>query len=408
MKYILVIGDGMADNPVPELDGKTPVEAADTPCMDALCAAGTIGSVRTVPDGFAPGSDTAIMSIFGCPPQTCYSGRAPIELADQGITLPVGAAAFRCNNVCLSDGAAFEDRTIVSHSAGGIGGADSRLLMKYLFSHPDFVPLAESARASLIPADSYRHVMIQQDTDIKGLVLSPPHDHLGESVGDNLPSGCEDAQTLRALMEKANEILDHHPLNEQRRTDGKLPANGIWFWAEGTGGKMPSFREQFGHDGAVVSAVPLVRGIAKMTGLDVIEVPTANADWDTDYEAKARAAMSALEKYDFVGVHLEGPDESTHDGNLEHKIYSIEALDSRVIAPIVSHLTGKGEDFRMLVLSDHKTLMANGAHDGDPVPFFIYDSRSDAGTGLAYSEKNGQQGIFLKEGVELMPTLFML
>ncbi len=408
MKYILVIGDGMADNPVPELGGKTPIEASDTPCMDALCAAGVIGSVKNVPDGFAPGSDTAIMSIFGCAPQSCYTGRAPIELADQGITLPEGAAAFRCNNVCVSDGGEFEDRTIVSHSAGGIGGADSRMLMEYLFSHPDFVPLAEKARASLLPADSYRHVMIQLQTDIKGLTLSPPHDHLGESVRSNLPSGCADAEVLCALMKKANEILDHHPLNEQRRDDGLLPANGIWFWAEGTAGKMPGFKAQFGHGGAVISAVPLVRGIAKMTGLDVIEVPTANADWDTDYEAKTAAAVSALEKYDFLGVHLEGPDESTHDGSLDHKIYSIEALDSRVIRPIVDALTEKGEDFRMLVLSDHKTLMANGAHDGDPVPYFIYDSRVDSGLGLSYSERNGEKGLYLDEGIELMPALFML
>jgi 2,3-bisphosphoglycerate-independent phosphoglycerate mutase len=408
MKYILVIGDGMADNPVPELGNKTPLESANIPCMDAMAAAGTFGSVLNVPEGFPPGSDTAIMSIFGCAPQQYYTGRAPIELADQGVTLPDGAAAFRCNNICVSDGGDFDSRTIVSHSAGGIGGADSRTLVEYLFSHPDFIPLAEEARASLLPADSYRHVMIQQNTQIKGIRLSPPHDHLGESVKDNLPSGCEDAEILCRLMRKANEILDHHPLNEQRRAEGKLPANAIWFWAEGTSGSMPNFQQQFGHTGTVISAVPLVRGIAKMTGLKVREIPTANGEWDTDYEAKVAAALEALETDEFVAVHLEGPDESTHEGSLQHKLQSIEWLDSRVISPLATALSERGEDFRMLILSDHKTLMADGTHDGDPVPYIIYDSRADNGNGLTYCEKNGELGPYLEAGTQLMPALFLL
>lgn len=408
MKYILIIGDGMGDNPIPELQGRTPLEAANIPCMDSLAAAGVLGNVRNVPEGFAPGSDTAIMSIFGCDPKKYYTGRAPIELADQGISLQAGAAAFRCNSMCVSDGGDFKSRTIVSHSAGGIGGGEAKQLMLDLFADPEFTPLTEEYRASLVPADSYRHVMIQLDTDIKGLELFPPHDHLGEKVSDNLPRGCEDAKALVALMEKANEVLDHHPINKKRRSEGKLPANSIWFWAEGSGGELPNFYEQFGHRGTVISAVPLVRGLAILTGLTPFEPEGVNGDWDTDYEAKTAAALKALETDDFVCVHLEGPDESSHDGSCEHKIQSIEWLDSRVIAPIVEKMTEREEPFRMLILPDHKTLLSNGAHDGDPVPYIIYDSREDTGLGLTYSEKNGELGVSLEEGIELMPALFEL
>lgn len=409
MKYVLIIGDGMADNPLPELGGKTPLEAAAKPFLDDLAERGTVGSVQTIPAGFAPGSDTAIMPIFGCDPHRCYSGRAPLELAAGGVVMPEGSAAYRCNMVSLEDGdMPLAERRIISHSAGSIEGDESDELVKELFAHPDFAPLAEAAGLTVYPGSSFRHLAIQKNADIEGIVLAPPHDHLNEVCGPLLPAGCPNAAVLRGLMEKAFDILNHHPINEKRRAEGKLPANCVWFWAEGKGAKLPDFTAAYGADGGVVSAVPLCHGIARLVGLEPISVPTATGEWDTDYEAKTKAALDVLLDHDFAAVHLEGPDEATHNHDLPHKIYSIECLSERVAKPLAEALRARGEDFRLLVLSDHKTYMANGAHGGDPVPFMIYDSRAEKGSGLAYTEKNGEKGPFLDEGIKLMPALFEL
>ena len=406
MKYLLIIGDGMADNPLQALDGQTPLERAEKPVIDDLAARGVLGSVRTVPADYPPGSDTAIMSIFGCAPAKYYAGRAPLEAAAQGVALNAGDAAFRCNNICLSDEPVFEDKHIVSHSAGGVEGETSQALVRWLFDQPEFRALAEQAGMELHPTLSYRHIAVQRATDIKGLHLAPPHDHLGELAGDNLPAGCADAAVLTALMKKANELLDAHPINQARRAEGKLPANAIWFWAEGTAAKLPNFYGQYGKTGAVISAVPLCHGIAKLVGLDVVLVPGATGELDTNFAGKVQAALEAVETHDFVAVHLEAPDECTHNGDLPGKITAIQWLSSRITAPIVDALRARGEDFRILMLSDHKTLMDGGMHDGDPVPFLIYDSRVDTGAGLPYTEKNGLKGPYLDDGTLLMPALF--
>jgi 2,3-bisphosphoglycerate-independent phosphoglycerate mutase len=409
LKYILVIGDGMADNPVEALDGLTPLEKAKKPYIDGLAARGHVGSVKTIPEGYPPGSDTAIMSIFGCPPQECYSGRAPLEAAAQGLQLSPGDAAFRCNMVGLSQAERFEDRIILSHSAGGIGGAEAKELVEYLFNHPDFAPLAEKAGVRICPTDSYRHIAVKSPADIKGIRMQPPHDHLEERVGDNLPTGCADAEVLTELMRAAPAILYDHPINVKRRAEGKLSCNGIWFWAEGTAAALPNFQQQFGHNGAVISAVPLCHGIATLAGLDVILVPGATGELDTNFEGKIAAALEAVETHDFVAVHIEAPDECTHNGDLPGKIQAIEWLDSRTVEPLCQGLKARGMDFRMLILSDHKTLTKTGAHDGDPVPFLIYDSREDSGEGRSYTEKNGEaSGRFIDVGVKLMPALFQL
>lgn len=406
MKYILIIGDGMADNGVPELGGLTPLEKAHKPALDALAENGRLGSVVTVPPGLPPGSDTAILSIMGCPTRECYSGRAPLEAAAQGIKLAPGAAAFRCNNVSLSDAGAFEDRRILSHSGGGIEGAQSRELMEYLFSHPDFAPLAGRARMGIAPAESYRHLAFREQADIRGIRLAPPHDHLEERVGDNLPAGCADADVLTELMRAAVPVLEGHPINIKRRAEGRLPANAIWFWAEGTAVELPDFRAQFGKTGAVISAVPLCHGIARLCGLDVISVEGATGELDTNYEGKVSAALREIETHDFVTVHIEAPDECTHCHDLPGKLLAIERLSERVIAPLRAGLEKRGEPFRMLVLSDHKTLMQSGAHDGDPVPFLIYDSRGGAGSGRPYTERDGLCGEMMQSGEMLMPALF--
>ncbi len=410
MKYLLVIGDGMADNPVPELNGRTPLEVSKKPYIDSLAGHGVLGSVLNVPEGFPPGSDTAIMSIFGCDPHYCYSGRAPLEVAAQGISLSPGDAAYRCNNVTLTDDKTvpFEQKKIISHSGGGLCEKQGVELVEYLFSHPEFKSLADKAGMCVYPTESYRHIAVQKHVDIKGLELAPPHDHIGEPVSENLPKGCANAAILAELMKKANELLQEHPFNIQRRKEGKLPGNGIWFWAEGTAAKLPNFNEQYGKTGAVISAVPLCHGIARLTGLDVIMVEGATGEVDTNYEGKVKAALDALDSHDFVAVHLEGPDECTHCGDLKGKLQAIEWLDSRVVEPLCEALKAKGEDFRILILSDHKTLTSNRQHDGDPVPYIIYDSRKDTQTGLSYSEANGLKGVFLPAGTDLMPALFEL
>ena len=407
MKYILVIGDGMADNPVQSLGGLTPLEKANIPTIDRLAAHGELGSVRNVPEGFPPGSDTAIMSIFGCAPAECYSGRAPLEAAAQGIALKPGDAAFRCNHISVSDAdCPFEEKKLLSHSGGQIEGKESKELIDWLFSQPEFKQLADAAGMCVNTTESYRHIAVQTAVDIHGLQLSPPHDNIGKTVAEVRPTGCADAEILMKLMCKANALLDHHPVNEQRRKEGKLPANAIWFWAEGTVAALPNFYEQYGHHGAVISAVPLCHGIAKLIGLDVIYVDGATGELDTNFEGKVAAAVEAIERYDFVAVHLEAPDECTHNNDLPGKLQAIEWLDSRIIAPIVERLESKEIDFRMLILSDHKTLMESLQHDGDPVPYILYDSTTDTGAGLNYTEANGLKGPYVGAGTDLMPKLF--
>ena len=409
MKYVLIIGDGMADDPIAALGGRTPLEACEKPFFDSLCERGELGLVQTIPEGFPPGSDTAIMSIFGCDPARYFSGRAPLELAASGIDMPAGSAAYRCNMVALGgdEDLPFGEKTMVSHSAGSIEGEESDALIAWLFAQPEFARRAAAAGLTVHPGSSFRHLAVQEGADITGIVLAPPHDHLNEKIGPLLPRGCANAGVLLGLMRKAAQLLPGHPVNKKREAEGKLPANCIWFWAEGKGAKLPNFVERFGADGGVISAVPLCHGIAKLVGLEAVSVPTATGEWDTDYEAKTAAALKVLESHDFAAVHLEGPDEATHNHDLEHKIYSVECLSERVAKPLCAELRRRGEDFRLLILSDHRTFMKNGAHGETPVPYMIYDSRENGpASGLGYTEKNGEAGPFLESGTELMPRLF--
>ena len=405
MKYILVIGDGMADNPVPELGGKTPLQHANTPVLDSLTARGELGSVRNCPEGLPPGSDTAILSIFGSDPRRCYTGRAPLEAAATGIKLVPGDVAYRCNMVALEDGdMPFRERKILSHNAGSIDGETSIALVTYLFDHPDFKPYAEKAGMRVYPSPSFRHIAVQSAGQVEGISLIPPHDHLGEVIGPLLPSGCPNAEVLLDLQERAWRILDHHPLNEARRAAGQLPANSIWFWAEGTAVALSDFPGTFGKTGAVISAVPLCQGIAALSGLDYPIVEGATGELETNYEGKVAAALDVLlSGKDFVAIHVEAPDECTHNGDLPGKLQAIEWLDSRVLAPLTEALTG--EDYRLLVLSDHKTLTSTRGHDGDYVPYLIYDSRTDTGLGLTYSEENGLKGPIYEDGASVLMRL---
>jgi len=408
VKYILVIGDGMADNPVPELGGKTPVEYARTPVMDYLAAHGELGSVYNIPEGLPPGSDTAILSIFGCDPRTCYTGRAPLEAAAKGIELSPGDVAYRCNMVSIEDGdMPFEEKRILSHNAGSIEGDISDQLINELFNDPEFRAAALEAGLSVSPGHSFRHIAVQKQVDVNGLVLAGPHDHLGERVGPLLPRGCENAEVLKRLMVLAHRLLDRHPVNIKRRAEGRLPANGIWFWAEGTAVKLPNFVENYGKRGGVVSAVPLCQGIAALTGLEVVTVEGATGELDTNYEGKVEAAVELLRKgADFAAVHVEAPDECTHNGDTKGKILAIEYIDGRILGPLVEKLEKEDFEFRLLFLSDHKTLTSTRGHDDGPVPYVIYDSRKKDGSGLNYSEANGLKGPVVKAGTELMSILF--
>lgn len=410
MKYLLFIGDGIADNPVPELGNKTPLEYANIPTIDALSAKGVLGSVSNCPAELPAGSDTAITSIFGCDPRKYYTGRAPLEAAATGIKLKAGDIAYRCNMVAYEDcELPMEEKRILSHSAGSIEGEESDAIIAALFADPEFAAAAAQAGMQVNPGHSFRHIAVQSGASAEGMKLIPPHDHLGEVIGPLLPSGGSNGPVLRELMTLAHQILNHHPLNEARRAAGKLPANGVWFWAEGTAVELPDFAAQFGHSGGVVSAVPLCHGIAALTGLEPIFVDGANGELSTNLENKVAAVLDVLERYDFAALHVEAPDECTHNGDLPGKLQSIEWLDSRCMAPLKAAFEARGWDYRILFLSDHKTLTSTRGHDGDPVPFLLYDSTVDTGLGLPYSEANGQKGPYYPDGAAAcMKLLFGL
>lgn len=407
MKYILIIGDGMADNPVKELGGKTPLQYAHTPTMDMIAERGELGSVLTVPNGLPAGSDTAILSIFGCDPNICYTGRAPLEAAASGIRLNPGDVSYRCNMVTYEDiNTPFEEKKILSHSAGSIEGEESISLINALFQHTEFKAAAAKAGLIVYPSPSFRHIAVQKSADITGIRLTPPHDHLGEKIGALLPTGCDNANVLKQLMILAHDILDKHPINENRRATGKLPANGIWFWAEGTAVALPNFAKHYNVTGGVISAVPLCHGIASLTGLGIVFVEGATGELETNYEGKVEAALEVLKTQDFAAIHIEAPDECTHNGDTLGKIQAIEWIDSRIIKPLIEKMQQAGYDYRMLILSDHKTLTETRGHDGDPVPYLLYDNRTDKKTGLTYSEADSTKGPYIDEGIKLMTKLF--
>ena len=374
MKYLLVIGDGMADNPVPQLGGKTPLQAASIPTIDRMAARGLVGSVVNCPKPLPAGSETAILSIFGCDPRRYFTGRSPMEAAAVGIQMLPGDAAFRCNLVTLEDGdMPLAEKRILSHSAGSIDGESALASIGALLDDPRFAAALAAAEIEIHRFPAFRQLAIQHHSDIRGIRFTPPHDHLDEKAGPYFPTGNSRAETFAHLMRLAHEILDHHPVTEARRQAGKLPANGIWFWAEGTAVELPSFQEQYGCGGAVVSAVPLCHGIGVLRGLEMVEVEGATGELDTNFPGKLEA---------------------------------IEWLDSRLVSPLLARLEQAGEDCRILLLSDHKTLTATRGHDGDPVPFLIYDSRRDTGRGGVYDEPSGEAGLFVEDGSRLLDMLF--
>ena len=397
MKYIVVLGDGMADQPLEELVGKTPLEYADTPGMDNLARWGEMGMVKNVPRGMAPGSDTANLSVLGYDPKIYYSGRSPLEALNIGVDMQEGDVAIRANLVTLTQEENYEDKRILDHSADEITTEEAGILLEAVKKE------LENEIFQFYTGTSYRHCLIWKEG--MTVPLTPPHDIRGKKIGEYLP----DESALLEMQKKSYEILKDHPVNRARMEKGLNPGNSLWFWGAGTKPSLDSFEEKFHKKGAMISAVDLLKGIAVGTSMKNIYVEGANGGLDTNYEGKADAALKALleDGCDFVYVHVEAPDEMGHQGSIEKKIKAIEYLDQRVVARIKEGMDASGEDYRMLVLPDHPTPICVKTHTSDPVPYVLYDSRNkEEKEGVCYSEAEaGKTGKLLEKGHELIRYL---
>ncbi|MBP5159911.1 MAG: cofactor-independent phosphoglycerate mutase [Lachnospiraceae bacterium] len=397
MKYVTILLDGMADEPIEELGGRTPVEAAVTKNLDRIAPLSLQGMVKTIPDGMKPGSDTANLAVLGYDPKEYYSGRSPLEALSIGVDMADDDIAIRTNFVTLTgDGLPYEKKTIIDHSSGEISTEDCAVLLEAVkkeFTNEEF---------QFYLGTSYRHCLIWK----KGRVveLAQPHDIPGRVIGEYLP----EEKKLRDMMERSFEILDNHPVNIERAKKGLNKANSLWFWGAGTKPKVSAFEEKTGKKGAMISAVDLLKGIATGAKMHVEIVPGANGRLDTNYSGKAQAAIRLLrEGYDFVYVHIEAPDEMGHQGSFERKIRSIENIDEMIIGPVFDALTADGERFRMLVMPDHPTPVKVRTHTPDPIPFLVYDSGEPCEGEARYSERNGRKtGLYIDKGYTLMQKFF--
>ena len=397
MKYLVILGDGMADLPIESLGNKTPLEYAVTPKMDELASKGEIGMVHTIPDGMKPGSDTANLSVLGYNPRQYYSGRSPLEALSIGVPMKDTDVALRCNIVTLSEEEdTYEERTMVDHSASEISTEECAVLLEAVRKE------LETDIYKFYVGTSYRHCLIWADGNVVDLVQ--PHDILGQKIGDKLPQD----EALRTMMKKSYDILVNHPINIERKKKGLNPANSCWFWGAGTKPSLSPFEEKTHLKGAMISAVDLLKGIAVGSSMKVITVEGANGGLDTNYEGKAQAAIDVLTKdnYDFVYVHLEGPDEMGHQGSVEKKVKAIERLDARIIKPIVEGLEAAGEEFRLVVLPDHPTPISIRTHTSENVPYLLYDSRKEQQHDWHYNEREASQtDNFIAEGHKLIEYL---
>ncbi len=397
MKYIVVLGDGMADEPIEQLGGKTPLAYAKTPAMDALAKVSEIGMVHTIPKGMSPGSDTANLSVMGYDPKEYYTGRSPLEALSIGVPMQATDVALRCNLVTLSEEEPYEEKTIIDHSSGEISTEDSAVLLNAVRQ------ALENDIYKFYVGTSYRHCLIWNQGKV--VTLTPPHDVLGQVIGKYLP---EDS-VLAQMQKKSYDILVNHPINIERKKQGKNPANSCWFWGAGTKPALSSFEEKFHKKGVMISAVDLLKGIAVGAGMDNITVEGANGGLHTNYEGKAQAAADALLKdgYDFVYIHVEAPDEMGHQGSVEKKVQAIEFLDERVIKYVKEQMDAAGADYRMLVLPDHPTPICVRTHTSDPVPYLLYDSTAPCQETWNYNEAEAKDsGNDIARGHLMMEYLF--
>lgn len=397
MKYIIVLGDGMADEPLAMLGGKTPLEYANTPMMDELAPKSEIAMVHTIPDGMKPGSDTANLAVMGYNPRKYYSGRSPLEALSIGVDMKPTDIALRTNIVTITEeDVPFEQRTILDHSAGEISTQEAAVLINAV--KKEF----ENDTYHFYVGTSYRHLLIWDHGSV--IDLAQPHDHLGEVIGPYMP---EDP-VLRDMMIRSYDILNEHPINIERAKKGLNKANCLWFWGAGTRPALSSFQEKTGKSGVMISAVDLLKGIAVGAGMDIIEVEGATGSLNTNYEGKAKAAAKALlDGKDFAYIHVEAPDEMGHQGSVEKKVQAIENLDSRVIRVVVDEMNKAGQDFRLLVMPDHPTPIRCRTHTSDAIPYMLYDStKPQHHDGMKYNEAMARNtGKLIEHGYELIDRL---
>jgi 2,3-bisphosphoglycerate-independent phosphoglycerate mutase len=392
MKYIILVPDGLADEPLKELGGKTPMEAARTPNMDYLAQNGFSALTQTIPDGMPPGSDIGNLALMGYDPQKNFSGRASLEAANLGIKLKNDEVVFRCNLVTVNDG------IMKDYSAGHISSDEAKNLIEHLERAIDWPDLR------FYPGKSYRHLMVIKTINVPGMLAiktTPPHDIIDKTINAYLPAGPQ-SDSLVKIMERSKKILGVHQINKIREDEGENPANMVWLWGQGAHPDLPLFKNVYGLSGAVISAVDLVNGIGRLAGLDVIDVPGANGYYDTNYKGKAKYALNALKNHDFVYVHVEATDEAGHNGDWKAKVECCEHFDREIVGPMIKFF-GKAEGVRILVCPDHPTPVAKRAHDRSPVPFVMWGEGIEANGLKNYSEKAAAaQGLRFKSGQEMV------
>lgn len=397
MKYVVVIPDGMADYPVPELGNKTPLQAAHIPTFASLAAHGSVGMVKTIPEGLAPGSDTANLAVMGYDPLIYYSGRSPFEAISMGLELADTDVVFRCNVVTLSEDEPYEEKVMLDHSADEISSEEARELIETINKH------FKTGEMNFYPGVSYRHILIWNKTPFD-FSFTPPHDIIGQKVKDYLPAGPY-GEIFGKMMIESSQLLSRHPVNIKRKESGLRPANSLWIWGEGKKPALSDFYEKYGLRGSVISAVDLIKGLGICAGLKSIDVPGATGNYHTNYEGKTKAALEALRTgQDFVYIHLEGPDECGHRYEIDNKVKAIEDIDARLVKPLLEQLNAWNEDYSILILPDHPTPLRLRTHTSEAVPFLIYRSndRKNA-AGQVYDEfEAAKTGLYLDKGHLLM------
>ncbi len=406
MKYVLVLLDGMADYKLDELGGKTPVQAADTPAMDVIASRSEIGRVRTVPDGYKPGSDVANLGVLGYDVRRCYTGRSPLEALAMGIEMRDDDLTLRANLVTLSGDGDFEDKLMKDYSAGEISTEEARVLINDLRDYLRKENLMNGAE--LYAGTSYRHCMLIHGAE-PNETLTPPHDITGKRIGEHLPKGGL-SDLMNEIIKASHAFLSEHPINKARISEGKNPANSLWLWGEGTKPAIDSFERKYGKSGAMISAVDLLRGIAMGGGMKVVEVAGATGTINTNFDGKAEAAIRELESgTDFCMMHLEATDECGHQGNVSDKVRAIELIDQKVIARLYSHFTEAKTPFSMLIMPDHYTPLSTRTHSSEPVPYMLYTSVKPLGCNAEFSEDiAARSGILFEKPWELTERFFSL
>lgn len=397
MKYLVMLCDGMADEPNEALGNSTPMEKANKPCMDSLAAKAEVGIVKTVAEGLKPGSDVANLSVLGYEPAVYYSGRSPLEAASIGIDLKDTDVTLRCNLVTLSDDEDYENKTILDYCADDISSEEAKILIEYIQEK-----LGNDV-FRFYPGVSYRHCLVWSNGNPHPGVLTPPHDITGKVITDYIPKG-EAVDELYDLMKKSYDLLKDHPVNKARIARGKRPANSIWLWGEGTKPLLDNFSEKFGIKGSMISAVDLLKGIAICAGMNSVDVDGATGYLDTNFDGKCKAAIEEFKNgADLVYVHVEAPDECGHRGEIENKVKAIEMIDEHILAPVVEFLRGY-DDFAVLVCPDHPTPLSIRTHTSTPVPYLIYDSKNEINSGVkVFCEKEAREtGNYIEKGFTMM------